>query len=448
MQEFEFKYAPKWEISSQSIRNLDKKRSDMNRNITLSWFQSCGDPFIYLSKYTLEKTKSYLESIKRSSNRINKKNLNLFDRLVLQDINANVQSMETYYDFTHNIEKDVSIGKALEGMFGKCAYTSILNSVTPKNYPHKLIHEYSEMMLDMSIVRLDPAIVSTSNREIFKKIRQEIEENLETKKQDAIDFYKEKGVLKQEGDFFIEVDWSRGAFSWWDDSNRIVAVDPGRFIYFRDSTNSYKLYDAAIYPIVIHELGHGLNSIMSKQTMPEGLAPSMIHYICQVHGINSEGVAMELEKNWLRVAKDNLSKYNLSTEDFNRINLKSKTYVANKMMQLAKEVFEIEFFKLYNSEKSVSSYAKNEGRRKISELTKIKQFCSDWYLLGDQENSETFQHLTYFFGEKRTNKLMKKLKQEKIPEDKALSALLTGAWCDPKAQEQFIFELYLPRISK
>ena len=70
------------------------------------------------------------------------------------------------------------------------------------------------------------------------------------------------------------------------------------------------------------------------------------------------------------------------------------------------------------------------------------------FFAGGTQAWEYFQQAAYFFGQNRASELVGKMRKKDVPEDQIQPALMAGIWCDPKAQEKFIFKHFLPAIEE
>ena len=445
----QFLYEPRWGVSNRSVEKLDNFRVELNGYCAMLESQSYGDPGPYLSLETVERIKEGVKKSKKSLRRLKEKDLPLFDCLLLQDIERNIRILEAYYNYFYNPKNGVRIGRFLSTIFGRTAYSILLNAVSRKNFPHRDLHRYSELMHGLETMRMDAEVIfENMSNPLFEKLRAGFKAELEHAREFVNQFYSEKGVLKKIGDYHFEFAPRGWGFSFWDLGNLLATVDPDRILCFRSREDgNYRFFNGFANLVGVHEISHGLEDILSEKTMPQGLRPSTGTFINPVHGPVGEGIALLMEHIAIDSMKKNGEKLGMSIEDIQRCIYFEKSYIPKKLIQVVHDILTIKEYEEETNEK----FPKNfhiEAHKALSQITQIPRYEFDYYLFEDNEIAEPLNELTYFFGQRRIKRLADKMKRKGIPENIMIHALLSGFWCDSKAQEQFIFKLYLPEVMK
>lgn len=438
----------KWEITNPEVKKLDRLRNRLNEYQTMLLLQTSGDPFLYVSLKTASKIKNLSETIQHEIKKLEKKEMPLFDRLVLQDTKKNAEIIHADHNYFDNKKIKTGIGKYLSKVFGNSAYSELIESVNSNNFPHEKLDKNSELFLPMNIKSIEGDIIFDTNSKFAESLREKFIIELEKTKKLVDNFYEEKGLVKKTEDYHFQFAPASSSFSYWDSANLIALIDPNRVVCFKpEGSNEYQFFPWLVNLIGAHELAHGHQDIMSNKTMPLGLIAKPESYLSIVHGTASEGTAMILEDLFLDYMQINMKKLNLSKKDLDKCMSFRECYIHKKMPQIVHDILELkEREEGYN--KRFPDSLGLETHNDLAEITGVKRYKKDYFLIDDQEFSESSQQMSYFFGEKRMKSLVNKMRDKKIDDNIIISALFTGFWCDSKAQEKFIFDLYLPKFQE
>ncbi|MEK6757814.1 MAG: hypothetical protein AABX88_01670 [Nanoarchaeota archaeon] len=441
-----FSYEPKWEISDKRIVKLDNLRSKLNLNLAMLQTQSFGDPNSAISLETIKSSNAVLNKLNRDVSQLINKRFNLFDRLLLKDIKENSRISCAYMEYFYDLKSEMKIGKFISEVFKNTSYTNLLQSVTPKNFPHKDLHDYYKELHHFASKMFDVSVISNSlNSLTFNKLKNEFQDKLNEERGFVDDFYDWLGIDLRSSNHKFEFAPAGWQFSMWDGSNLLASIDPERLVYYKDDSGNYKFFDGFIKLVGTHELGHGVEDALTKRTMPKGLSPSSEEFFTIIHSPASEGVCVLIEDLTIRFMKENKQKLNFSDKDIKICELFMKTYIPKKMPQVIHDLLERkETEGIYSKE--IPENFKKSSHPELVNLTGVKSYLNDFYSLDDRPLNETLLQICYFSGEKRIQKLFNKMKKNGIEDKVAIHSLLNGFWCSPEAQEKFIFDLYLPKI--
>jgi len=446
--EYKFNHQPKFEIENPDVKKLDFLRVQLNKNKNMLLYQIYGDPDAYVSLETISKIRGLVDRIKREGKKIDKKNIPLFDSLVLQDIKRNVKIVETDHNYFDNPKSRMTLGSWFSGVFGNSAYSDLLDSISPESFPHKKMHKNSELFYSMNSRGLFADIIFNSQDTEFTRVMKDKMISELSKSKEIIDaFYKEIGVTNITPEYKFQFSPSSYGFSFWDNPNLLASIDSDRMFCSKpEGKQEYEFLSWAMHLVGAHELSHAHQDFMSSITMPAGLRTSHETYVPVVHGACGEGTALCLEDFFLDWMQQNREKLKISKGDLEKCLSFRECYVPKKLHQLVYDTLRVKEMQDYFDSKGPEHFKFN-ARREVANLSGVKRYVLDYNLLDDKEfGADSIPQATYFFGEKRIRGLVNRLQEAKVPEDVVLSSLLTGFWCSPEAQERFILEVYVPRV--
>lgn len=400
-----------------------------------------------VSRTTIDHIRDRAKRIQRKAKTLSRTKQDDFDNLILRDIRRNAAIAEAYQATfrlaTHGAAEG-TIQELIDASFGKGAFRRLEDVLKPKNFPHDTIHRMYELTHDTYSAAADEDLILTSRQapypEIKKRLREELNKSLEAISQ----FYTDTSVLQEVSRFVFDFAPPGTKFSFCDEAMLSAALDPARLVaYTHDGTNVHFL-TPYVHLIGAHELGHGLNRILSRRTMPRGLAPPNSEFTPLVHGRDSEGTALVVEDFMLNWMEANRERLQLSEQDLEIGRAIFDAYVPHKLQQVV--------YSLYQADEWRSRFKKGEkekdGDKMLARLTGMALPVFDKYAYDSSELPDPIQQVGYFFGQRTGRKLARDMAEQGVPDDVAMSALMAGVWCSQKAQRKFIFEHYLPRVLK
>ncbi len=447
------KYTQRWVIKDKRISELDKQRIQLNKLTSMLYYQTKEDPQIFISLTTLEKRRKLMKKMQREIKKIynSTQYLESFDELVLRDIEATVRKTIAEDDYFYNMKVNKPIGNFLSKVFGRAAYSRLLNMAKPENLDHKAIHKKYALLHSVLSRSLDSEIIL--ERTTYSRLRGLLESQLNDIKKVVDSFYVSLGMLDKNPEYTIELAPSNIGFSYWEGHNFLMAIDPDKiFCYNKAGKEKEYIFNRAFaFVIGVHELAHGLEEKISEN-MPSGLryAPETYNSLC--HGVVTEGVALEVEKFFISWAKQHQNKYKFSKFDLDLMNYYIKSYIDEKVPWVFHDISELQEIERDYNPKLPEQFG-IKAHKKLASVTRVKRYQKDYYLFNDREFSETLDQMIYIFGKEHISNLIEKIKKVidiRSCEGKrlAIQAIATGFWCDAKAQEHFILEHYLPRAEK
>jgi hypothetical protein len=424
--EYKFNHQPKFEIRTPEVRRLDSWRVELNKKKNMLLSQMCGDPFTYLSLETVSRIKGLVDRIKREEKKIDKKNIPLFDSLVLQDIKRNAEIIEADYSYFDNPKSRMTIGSYLSKVFGNSAYSELLDSISPANFPHKKLHKNSELFYPLeSRILTGDIIFNSQDSQFTKEIKEKMILELNKSKEIIDAFYKEIGVTQITPEYKFQFSPSSYGFSFWDNPNLLASIDPDRMFCFKpEGKQEYEFLSWEINLTGAHELSHANHDFMSSRTMPAGLRTSHETYVPVVHGPCGEGTALCLEDFFFDWMQQNREKLKISKGDLEKCLSFRECYVPKKLHQLVYDILKLKEMQDYFNSKEPEHFKLFDARKEIAKLSGVKRYAIDYNLLDDREfGIDSLPQATYFFGEKRIRSLVNRLQEAKVPEDVMLSSL-------------------------
>lgn len=450
----EFVYQQPWKISDKRVARIDSLRAGLNETLAMACYQRAGDPFPYINNTTNHSAKAMASNILSKIKKINRKdNLPLFDQLVLQDSANNSQIAHSYFNYLegkNTKNRKATLGSLMSSVFGKNAYSNLMIAVSPKNYPHQAVHRNSKLFHSLNTRQLDSELMFESNTPEFKNLKKQLLNRLHAYRKSVDNFYLDKGVLSEikPSDYCFEFSPSGWGFSFWQDSLLLAAIDPSRVICYKPrGEKDYKIFEPLVSLLAVHEIGHGLNYLLSSRTMPAGLATSPETSAPIIHSTVSEGTAMVMEDFLIPSLTREPSLWDMSKKDVSMCKSFGETYIPKKLFQVVHDVLELEEI-CQDHHKNFPEAFKFRANTEFAKRTGIQEAVRNYYLFDDYSLDETLYQLSYFFGQKRARHLAKKMKQQGADDGLIMSGLLTGFWCSPQSQERFLLELFLPKYMK
>jgi hypothetical protein len=431
----------RWIIDDKDVAKADQQRDKINVYLSIIQTQTFAPNGAYASTTTPKKIKQAVGEIRRINEKKRGEHLAPFDRLVLDDVLRNAEIAEAYCDYRYNLGTPLKIGTFLGKVFGKGAYHDIIDSVSLKNYPHDLVHRYGVATHESASRQISTDDIFADERvnPMFHEIKKTLLSKLNDYRAIAENFYRDSGVANNMDKFNFEFCPPGYFFSYWDDSNFMIHLDPDRVVFYKKSpTGKVILEDSAAGPIVVHEGGHGFQKEISDETMPKGLAPSAESYVPMIHGPCGEGTALATETFWRDYAK---KKKLFSNEELKLMDLQREVYIPAKLPQLAHDLLE-QKEREDRTDTRMPERLKRYGHEMLAEITGVKMY-EDFFHFCDRGVDETLQQMTYFFGHRRINGFIEKMENHGMEPGEIMRNLFQGTWCDAKAQENFIFDLLL-----
>lgn len=443
-----FTYELRWRIIDRGVRQIDRSRTRLNRLCSITLDQADGDPFPCSSLETAKRIRTGVRKIKREIQRAEKNNLSVFDRLVLEDCKRNAEIVGHYYNYTYDSKDTTKIGAFVSNVFGRGSYNTLLRSVSPKRFPHKDLHQESELMHGVSSRKIEAEMLFEAEKNPeFRRLKAELIKALQKNKKIVNQFFIEQGIVQDMDDYYFEFAPLGTNLSFWEGHNLLMAIDPDRLICHKPKgKKDYEFYDAFVKAIAAHELAHGLHEMLSAKTMPFGLRSNPENYLSIIHGSSSEGIALITEEFFLQYMRKNQEALGLKSKDIERATASTKCYVPKKLHKIMHGLLERKDAEERENKKFPDSLYR-PGHLELARVTGVKRY-RDIYSFEDDTVEDTFVQMSYFFGQQRVSSLVEEMKRQGLEKKVMISALLSGVWCDPEAQRKFIFDLYIPRLRK
>ena len=436
-----------WQIEDAKVKALDDLRVGLNTTCARAMYQIDTDSAYYLSSQTIFKIDKQLRFLGKKLKDINKlknKHLNPFDILILQDVEKNFNDLFIYHDFFNNPKTKLKFESFFSRLIGrKDAYKEYLQMLSPKNYPHEELDRQSELYHELTMRQVFPELIlnNTTKNEKFKELANKLESQLKQDAEFSIEFYKSIGLNGLEN---ISSDFSPYPFSFSDDINELVALNPDKLLCYRDKDGNYKFSNIDSKITLVHEFGHNLHSLLSKN-LPEGLHGNSEQFLIYHHGISLEGVALATEDFAVEYMENNRENFNFSDEDLDKARLQKIGYLAKKVPMI---VFNLLEKREYQEELSayIPPQFKKHARVALEEISNTRRVKTDHIIFDDIPFDEIMSRVRYIEGDKRIQPIVEKMKDKGYGANVILPALFHGCWSDVKAQEKFIFDLYLPNL--
>ena len=449
-------YSQKWAIKDKRVYDLDKKRIKLNKLTCQIDSQMIADPQTFVSQTTIKKRRNLAKDIQRSIRDIynSKKSPEGFDDLILRDINSNTKKILADDDYFYNSSSKINqtIAKYLSAIFGKAAYTKIKDAARPRFFNHDAIDKRYSLIHEMTSKRLDEDMIL--ERTSYSRVRSLFELELDKIKKRVDEFYVELGMIEEKPNYNIELAPVGCGISFWEGHNFLMAIDPAKICCYKNKPQSdeFLFNKSEALVIGIHELGHGLEDKISE-TMPLGLRQNNSSFNTLCHGLISEGVALETENLYLEWQKMNRKRHKISEFDINLMDFYINSYVDEKIPGILYDLLQQKEIEEDDNPDYPKSFSIIASRKKLAEITGIKRYLKDYFLFDDHEFSETLGEMVYVFGKEHVSNLMKKIRnvldlRSSAGKKIALCAISSGCWSDKKAQEEFIFDYYLPKAEK
>ncbi|MBT7706281.1 hypothetical protein HN747_02425 [archaeon] len=424
---------PEWEITDKRLKRLDLERTALNVAVASFERQLYGDPFPYASLSTGNDIYKRARSISRGVARINKDDLCPFDRAVYQDVSTHGEMASAYHSYFIDIKSKMRIGKFLSDFYEPGIFTGFLNSVRPENMPHDELYEEALLMSGAFTKTPDSLVVGYGNSALSKRNQRKLVDALGRSVDIVNPFYESLGIVPVECD--IELGPAGGGFSYWLGGTSMAVIDPDRFSF---SSGTYDTFLPSL--ILAHELGHAQQEKQGNN-LPSGLNPSASEYSVSFHGQCGEGAALAIEGEFVDYSK---KKKIFSQEDQKKMELFWSTYLPKKRFQIAHDLLERQWIEEMANPDFPESLKRN-AHVELARITNIKCFEDDFSFC-DFSAMDSLQQMSYHIGNKNIRRIMNRFKKEGVPRDLSFNAILQGVWVNSRAQEDFIFNSYLPRM--
>ncbi len=179
--------------------------------------------------------------------------------------------------------------------------------------------------------------------------------------------------------------------------------------------------------------------------MPRGLAPNEEEDFPIVHGQTSEGVNLILEDPAIEYISTNQKPLGINDDDLERVRLYRTCYVPMKLNHLLYMVYKNDENRdIENND--IDPDKVRFATKRLADITKIKFYKSDDFVLLDGNYIDISAHMQYVIGQNRCARLAAEMKQQNVPTGIMMQGLLSGLWCSYNAQKEFIFNHYLPKV--
>jgi len=428
-------YDLKWQIKNPLVQEMDNERVKLNGAVASLERQFVGDPFPYASSTTGREIRDRANKILSRSVELNGTRLNPFDRVVRKDIVYNAKIAKAYHSYFVNQKSAMTVGEFLSAFFVQGTYNKFLDAVRPENLDGLVLSKEEKLRAEMLFKTPDSAIAYYGSSSWSLKHQEKLLEALNNSKGAIGKFYRHLGV--ETFDYNLELAPAGGGFSYWLSDTLMAAVDSDRFF-----ATSGPYMTALPKLILAHELCHGLHGKKSEN-FPRGFSPKSWEYSCSLHGPCAEGGALVMEGAYIDYSK----KFESMPRDERRIlELFWETYLPKKSFQIAHDILERrEAEEMYNS--AFPESFKKYAHLKLAELTGIKNF-SDIFSMDDLPFFDTLQQVSYPIGNENMGNIMACLRKEGVPRKVAFNSILQGVWTSSRAQEEFIFNCYIPALKK
>ncbi|MBD3253063.1 hypothetical protein GF386_04990 [Candidatus Pacearchaeota archaeon] len=439
-----FKYQPeRWTIRDQRVEELASHRRRLNRSFCILESQLKGDSDPCVSLETVERIYSDLRLLNEDAEELSGR-VDGFDEIVVRDVATNTRVVKSYMDYFHprrflkRGNRPKIGGDCVNGVFGKGSWKALKNSCRPENFPHSTLDRATRMLYPMTSRSLDAATILDGVGELPSRLKQDLYNQLSELSRVTDSFCRGSGLMPDTGTYNLE--FSRQEFSYWEAPNHLAALDEDRLLCYRpEGSSSYCFFSPFSMIILMHELGgHRAHDIYQSRIMPEHMVVTEEDYCTLAYNPCSEGTALTMEEfgfKWMTANRETLG---LSEDDLRKTEMHMRKYVATKLPRI--------LYGLLNLRERVEE--KGDAEKDLAKLTgNFVYFQDPMTFKEDNQAGDYFQQLAYYYGQRRTGRLVKKMRKDGVPDDQMMHALMAGVWCDPKAQERFIFEHYLPAIA-
>ncbi|UCD21198.1 MAG: hypothetical protein JSW08_01480 [archaeon] len=439
-------FTSKWHIKDKQVSSLDDARRELNEDLSVLSYEAFGDPDPCISLTTERRIYRRVKELERKVRESEGRALAPFDTLVLRDIKKNTEMARAYMEFTSG---KTWVGSFISGLYGNSSYSKLLVAANKDNFPHEKVDEYNKAIHFMRSRQVDSETLLRSQEPRFVGLRAELKE-LRDRNKAIIERYLARANIASDiskDDHLLEFSPGSG-FSFWQNPD-MTFLDPDRIVcYQRRDGKGFAFCDAMIKLRLLHEFGgHGLQYQRSKLTMPRGMAVEDEDFFQPVHSVFAEGTATALEDVALRSMRRSKKRWGLSPEDLKIALVEKESYVHRKLPASLDGLFDM----LESREDTTKRYpekCKRTALARLSRVTGVKRYGVDFGLLDTLSLDDTLERLRYFFGQQRYQPLVRKMRKAGLKDDMIIAAISTGWWCDPEAQEEFIFKLLVPEMKK
>ena len=427
---------PQWEISNKSLKKMDEERVGINVASASYERQLGGDPFPYASLSTGDEIAERAKVILKRASRIDRTRLNAFDSAIYDDIFHHAKMAKAYHSYFVDAGSKMGIGRFLSEFFSPGTYTGFLDAAKPENLPHDLFREEELLRAQVFSKTPDSLTICYGSSPWAREHQEHLLDALRRAKKFVEPFYKLNGIGPLE--FNLQLGPAGGGFSYWMGETLMAAIDPDRFSF---SEGKYDHFLPSL--ILAHELGHGHHGRQSKN-LPRGLNPTDEEYAVSFHGSCGEGVALTVEERFID--------YSTKHKDFppgekEAMKLFWATYLPKKVFQITHDLLEKKEQEEIANSNFPESLKRGTAHERLAEITGIRAF-SDYFSFSDPTILESTQQMGYQIGNKNLGRIMARLRRKRVPSEIAFNSILQGVWVNPRAQEDFIFNAYLPEVLK
>lgn len=432
-----------WELNSTDAIKIDEARREANRYASMNFWQKGDSPaslFPHISLTTQAKALEAAEEVRDRAKRF--KPRNQFDSLVVRDADTNARIVSNVLNYLHNPD-DHRFDAFLDRVYGEGTYRALLDSVRPQNYPHDLIHHATEVKYDLGCVSaLDPSVYMGS-RTNFHSVRNRVFEKVKKREKEVAHLLRDLGQAHCLDGLILDLAPADSPFSFLDEPNFMCAMGLLN-IYINRTRNGFKILEVPCLSVAVHELaGHAAQWRLTNKYMPQGLRAGHREFSSFVHSSSAEGVALETEQFGFDHMQKNPKLWGLSGQEISDAQLLCEAYIPRQLPQLVYSVFGFERM-AWEDVPNMPKIYNLEPATRLSRLMGTDTFRKDKNGLQDLTFDDFTQYISYWVGQRRIAPMHQKMKAMGVKPADAYRAIQLGFWCDPKAQEDFIFNLELP----
>ena len=438
-----------WPLRKE-IYQLDQARRRLNRHTA-----------IYIDQTSIGRPNPFRESkiartgrdIEKRLKSLQRENLDEFEDLVVEDVSRNKDVILGYLSFVCNHD-GMKPGHLVSVVFGpptnsyRGAYFTLKRYMSREHFPHRVLDEADEIFWKIDSGRLETKVALKSDypgyQDIKKKIKEEIEKRRKFANMHARDIRMVTEILEE--DYHIEI--SEEDVNYWDDSAIFASIDPEEIACYRPpGQKKYMFFDGELTLTAIHEIiGHGFSKLLGRKVgLPRGLRPSIGEYVTMVHGLSDEGRATLHEDLAIKDMFKNPKKWGLTPKDAQITDLLNQARIPGLLTDAVYAFLDLQYRHEHEEKEKVRAGWKRHGVRILADWMGIERYRKDPNILVESSLDEFFEDFTFFFGNKRIHEIYREVIKQKVPIDKAITAVSCGDFCSEKSQRRFV-QLYLERL--
>ncbi len=434
-----------WQIEDAKVKALDDLRVELNILASREQTQAISG---YVSLTTIGKLGKKIKETRRQINSYSQggRKLNLFDKLVFRDIKRNVEVINIYYDYFHNPKNEMNFVSFFSNLMGnKSAYYDYLQMMNPDNYPHEELDRRNELSNIIFNNEVDNTMIFNplSSNETLKEIKKSLMEKFSENKSFIESFYKYNGLDVSK--VHVDISSTEDGRDFFENILRTIALNSEDFFCYKDKEGKIKIDDLCAKIALTHEYAHAIHFNLS-QNMPNGLRTKSEDNLLYNQRILEEGISQSSELFMQDHIAEKQQALGLSNEEVERASLDNKCVLARLLPNLVWNLLQHRELEEELNPKIPKQF-KKLTRVVFEEISGMKRLRKDPFFLDILPFFEFVDSsLVYIEGSRRIYPVVKKMKSQGYGTNTILPALFHGCWSDVKAQEKFIFDLYLPRL--